>query len=419
MELSFIFDDDNLDLPVLKKRGEAVRFFSNNRFDFYRLAIDGKYFLFKTAATNNPRLQTLLRREYEIASGCDHPHIAAVIGHGEMIPGKTGILMEYVDGRPLSDFLKENPLPKTRERLIRELLEAVSYLHKRGIIHNDLKPDNMLVSSSGDHLKLIDFGLSDTEAYYRLHTLGFTPQYAAPELAESRQSDARSDVYSIGKIIGETCGRRHKRIVRKSTDSDPDKRFQNVDLLARALEKRSRPQMVYLLLGLLILIGLGIFFVFIDRPNPAVFKEIETPAEISVAEKAEVYEISPQPEPDIEESKEKNAENQRGEIKQEKSEKQEQKGGPQDIEAHIATFLSHLKMLSDQTADQIRHSTSTQEILRLADKFTKETEQYYESYPSEINGVDISARLEREYRRSLGEASRAFEKATDEKTIFQ
>lgn len=415
MEQSVIFDDDTLDHPVLKKRGEATLIFSNGRFEFYRLSIDGKHFLFKTPETDRPRLHNLLRREYEIASACDHPHIAGVIGHGEMLPGKTGILMEYIDGRPLSQFLEENPKAKTRERIIRELLEAVGYLHKKGIVHNDLKPDNIMISHSGDILKLIDFGLSDSNAYYRLHTLGFTPRYAAPELQANRHSDTRSDIYSIGKIIADTVPGYHKRIVRKASAEDPAKRYQNVELLREAFEKRKRLYRAFLALGLIIVIGCGLLFTITDKTPTAPDTTAETTAEEPAygdADRltAEQPVETPPPSPFGNEDKGIAPEAAASEVKQGKP---SAKASAADIESHIATFRKHLKTLQDRTAAQIRQSTGSQEIYRAADIFADAADEYYRNYPSVINGVNISSRLDREYREALGEAKEAFKEASE------
>ena len=159
----------------------------------------GKRFLIKTTKDNFERQIKMLRREYELSIDCDHPPIVHIYTIEEQLPFGTGLVMEYIEGRPLDKYLSENPSKKERERIFFELLAAVCYLHKRGVIHNDLKPENILISHADNTLKLIDFGLADSDAEYALRTLGCTPRYASPELqAQSREVDARSDIYSIG-----------------------------------------------------------------------------------------------------------------------------------------------------------------------------------------------------------------------------
>lgn len=97
--------------------------------------------------------------------------------------------------------MTENPTLRERDKVFSQILEAVGYLHKKGITHNDIKPDNILITNNGNNLKLIDFGMSDDDTHFLLKTPGFTAAYAAPELLAQRKTDARSDIYSIGAIM--------------------------------------------------------------------------------------------------------------------------------------------------------------------------------------------------------------------------
>lgn len=206
----------------------------------YRVAKCGKYFLKKTTKDNSEQQLQRLRREYELSVGCSHPHIVHIfIYESDSVLGE-GILMEYVEGRTLDEYLAEQPSKQECERLFEELLSAVAYLHKRGVIHNDLKPENILVSSADNSLKLIDFGLANDDAHFVLKSLGCTPRYASPELrAQSRVVDARSDIYSIGVIMQQLLG--NSAISRRCLSEDPELRYANVEALQRAWYRRHRP----------------------------------------------------------------------------------------------------------------------------------------------------------------------------------
>ena len=206
----------------------------------------GKRFLIKTTKDNTERQNAMLHREYELSIGCDHPHLVHIYTI-EDLPFGTGLVMEYIEGRPLDKYLSENPSKKERERIFSELLAAVCYLHKRGVIHNDIKPENILITHADNSLKLIDFGLADSEAEYAMRTLGCTPCYASPELqAQSREIDARSDIYSIGVLMREIFGNRHRHIAERCCRVNAKERYENISALQHAWQNRNRPQRVLL-----------------------------------------------------------------------------------------------------------------------------------------------------------------------------
>lgn len=192
----------------------------------------GKRFLVKTTKDKSEWQMRLLIREYELALNAEHPHIVHVYTLEEVEPFGIAIVMEYVDGRTLGDYLAEKPKRKELKRIFDELLSAVEYLHKRGIVHNDIKPDNILISYSSNTLKLIDFGLADSDAEYALRTLGCTPRYASPELRGRGSVDARSDIYSLGVVMSEVFG--VSRFTRRAMQNDPARRYANITELRSA-----------------------------------------------------------------------------------------------------------------------------------------------------------------------------------------
>jgi serine/threonine protein kinase len=143
--------------------------------------------------------------------------------------------MEYIDGRTLDEFLAENPSRPLRSRVLGQLLDAVAYLHRKGIVHNDLKPENILISRVDNTLKLIDFGLSDSAAYYLTRNLGCSPKYASPELLERLHTDCRSDIYSLGLLMREITEGRYRRIWSRACAFHRHKRYANVEQMQRAL----------------------------------------------------------------------------------------------------------------------------------------------------------------------------------------
>ena len=220
----------------------------------YRVSRAGKYFIFKTAKGESGAHADLIRREYELSIALSHPYIVSVFTFEEITPVGPGIVMEYIDGYTLTEFLAQNPSVKLRQRAVDQLLDAVAYLHKKGIVHNDLKPDNILISRVDNTLKIIDFGLSDNDAYFLYKGLGCTPQYASPELKANKQTDCRSDIYSLGLLMRDILGKRYSAIASRACNPIPQKRYADVAQIQKAFSRRRNvlPAILGVILAILI-----------------------------------------------------------------------------------------------------------------------------------------------------------------------
>ena len=224
----------------------------------YRVRKAGKYFMIKTPKDGSGQTLAMLQREYEISLGITHPHIVNVFTYEPATVVGPGIVMEYVDGRTLADFLAENPSKAMRERVFVQLLQAVAYMHRCGVVHNDIKPENILITRADNDVRLIDFGLADSDAYYMARTLGCTPAYASPELlAREKDIDARSDIYSLGVVMRELFGSRHSRIAARCMRAYKEMRYANVEELHAAFKRNRAPLKGFaqLLVALLLLVS--------------------------------------------------------------------------------------------------------------------------------------------------------------------
>lgn len=210
-------------------------------FRIYKARRGTKYVILKTAAAGDGMALEMLRREYELACDLYHPNITRTLGFEEQTPIGAAILMEYIEGEPLDAFLAANPSPARRKALLQDILDGVEYLHRRDIIHNDLKPANILVTRTGT-ARIIDFGLSaSTDSIYR-GCLGGTDGYSAPEILHGQAAaEPVSDIYAIGRLID--ClfdGRRYRRVVRRCTAPDPAERPRDIRSLRRLLRRCDR-----------------------------------------------------------------------------------------------------------------------------------------------------------------------------------
>jgi len=144
-------------------------------------------------------------REIEIAAQLQHPHILPLLDSGEAA-GFLYYVMPYIDGESLRDRLsKKGELPLAEAtRLLRDVADALSYAHGRGVVHRDIKPDNVMLS--GRHALVMDFGVakavSEATGRNSLTSVGIalgTPTYMAPEQAAADPNvDHRADIYALG-----------------------------------------------------------------------------------------------------------------------------------------------------------------------------------------------------------------------------
>ena len=182
----------------------------------------------------------LLRKEFTIGVGVDHPNIVRLLDFGHMDSIGWYIQMEFIDGITLDQFLETNPPMAIRRRVIEQLLDTLSCLHERQIIHRDIKPSNILITRNGSTVKLIDFGVSDTDDYVTFKQPAGSMAYIAPEQLAGQSIDNRADIYAVGKIIALLFPHRYKYIARKCTRVNPADRYSSCTQVLRAIHRIDR-----------------------------------------------------------------------------------------------------------------------------------------------------------------------------------
>ena len=217
---------------------------------------------------DDPAALERFRREARTLSALNHPHICTIFDIVEE-DGRTVIVMEYVEGTPV-----RGPLPTDQVlKYAGQICDALDAAHRKGFIHRDLKPGNLQLTKAG--IKLLDFGLARivggseettlTLGSSRAGAVMGTPAYMAPEQAEGKPVDERSDVFSFGAVLYELLsGRRAfagdsvaavlsavlrddpvpfeapsslKRVVLRCLKKDPDERFQTITEVKTALDR--------------------------------------------------------------------------------------------------------------------------------------------------------------------------------------
>ena len=174
--------------------------------------------------------------------------------------------MEFIDGETLTDFLhkKQTSLPILK-KIVGEICEALSYIHSKQIIHRDLKPENILITYIGQHVKLIDFGFSDSSDFQILKSPAGTLSYMAPEQQAGRSIDERADIYSLGMVLKDICdvlpNAGLKKIAERCTRTKPEERYQSVKELNAAIQSISERKFPKWLIGLLVVTVIAVIFI--------------------------------------------------------------------------------------------------------------------------------------------------------------
>ena len=172
--------------------------------------------LLKPSLAYDPAFRSRFRREAQDAAKMAHPTIVRIFDAGEESYREQGgveallpfIVMEFVDGRLLKDVVAEGAMPPAEAaRVVGQVLTALEYSHRAGVVHRDIKPGNIMITSSGQ-VKVMDFGIaraiSDSSATLaETSAIVGTASYFSPEQARGETVDARTDLYSTGIVLFE------------------------------------------------------------------------------------------------------------------------------------------------------------------------------------------------------------------------
>lgn len=227
----------------------------------------------------NEEIKQRFKNEASTLAHLQHPNI---VGLFDYVEDETGmyLVMEYVEGTPLDDFIQKvtGPMPETRAvPIIKEILSAFSYAHQKGIVHRDIKPANIIITQN-DGVKILDFGIARLlgDGNHNLTKTGTqmgTVFYMSPEQVQGKKVDTRSDIYSLGvtfyqmltgvnpyngltteyevysRIVKEDLPPPQEiypgvpaylaTILKKALAKEPDDRFQTCDEFLKAIEAKA------------------------------------------------------------------------------------------------------------------------------------------------------------------------------------
>lgn len=197
-----------------------------------------KHIILKSAVHKDAMTTEFLRREYELGSTLSHSCIVTTLGFEEDTPAGPALVLEYIEGVPLEEYIATHPTDSATDRVIDDILDGVDYLHHRGILHNDIKPSNIIVNPHGA-ARIIDFGLSLSDDSVYKGCMGGSQGYSAPEIMAGKGPEGTaSDIYSIGLLMRLLSGRKYRRVIDRCCRQNPTERYQSIPALKRAIALR-------------------------------------------------------------------------------------------------------------------------------------------------------------------------------------
>lgn len=214
------FSADWSDITLLQQRRQNT---------IYTAKRYGKRYLLKGISPEYQSLtdiRLLQEKEFSFGISLSHSNIAETYSLEDVQELGRCIVMEYVDGLTLAEWIKTSPSRAQRERVLAQLLEVLEYIHSLQLVHHDLKSSNVLITRNGQNVKLIDFGLSDTDS-------------------TSDSNDASIDLQLFGNILALLFPKRYRSIVRACQQG----KYPNIAALKQAFHRRHiwRKTMPYLI----------------------------------------------------------------------------------------------------------------------------------------------------------------------------
>lgn len=214
------FSADWSDITLLQQRRQNT---------IYTAKRYGKRYLLKGISPEYQSLtdiRLLQEKEFSFGISLSHSNIAETYSLEDVPEIGRCIVMEYVDGLTLAEWIKTSPSRAQRERVLAQLLEVLEYIHSLQLVHHDLKSSNVLITRNGQNVKLIDFGMSDTDS-------------------TSDSNDASIDLQLFGNILALLFPKRYRSIVRACQQGS----YPNIAALKQALHRQHiwRKSMPYLI----------------------------------------------------------------------------------------------------------------------------------------------------------------------------
>ena len=218
-----------------------------------------------------------LKQEFEITSMLDNKYIRKVMDFVHVEGLGDSIIFEYIDGKTLAEHVRVGTLSEKQVKgILAEVCDGLYYMHRNGVVHCNLSPENVMVTSNDYRAKIIDIGAPETRQDADRELLIKEMEFVAPEIIKGEDIDSRADIYSLGKImefIGErNISKQFHAAATHCTQFSKEQRFENISDVRSAITKgHSFVKVIILVVVAAVLAGLA--FIYVPKIKASVEKE--------------------------------------------------------------------------------------------------------------------------------------------------
>ena len=215
----------------------------------------------KPEFADDPACREALRQEFDTTSILDNKYIRKALDYVKIEGMGDCIVFEYIEGKSLAEHVRVGTLnEKQVKSVLTELCEGLYYLHRNGIVHCNLNPDNIMVTAGDCRVKIIDIGIPETKQDADRELLIKEMEFIAPEIIKGEDYDSRADVYSVGKImefIGErNISKQFGSVATHCTQFSKEQRFDSINDVRSAITKGH--SFMKLFIGIAVLVILAV-----------------------------------------------------------------------------------------------------------------------------------------------------------------
>ncbi len=227
----------------------------------------------KSEYADDAACRASLKQEFDTTSMLDNKYIRKALDFVKVEGLGDCIVFEYVEGKSLAEHVRVGTLSEKQvKNILTEICDGLNFLHRNGLVHCNLNPENVMVSANDGHVKLIDIGVPETKQDADRELLIKEREFVAPEIIKGEDFDSRADIYSIGKImefIGErNISKQFHAAATHCTQFSKEQRFDTISDVRSAISKgHSFVKIIILVVVAAIVAALAIIYVPKIRAN--------------------------------------------------------------------------------------------------------------------------------------------------------